>query len=98
PQEPSPFYEEVRSRFDPADVARATRKRPLSSLSWELERGPTERERLRAAAAIASTDEDEARALAIANGWERRIEGALPPLQRQETTPPPLALHATASR
>ena len=98
PQEPSPFYEEVRSRFDPADVARATRKRPLSSLSWELERGPTERERLRAAAAIASTDEDEARALAIANGWERRIERALAAFERQTTLAHPLVLEELAQR
>ena len=93
-----PFYEEVRSRFDPADVALATKKRPLSSLSWELERGPTERERLRAAAAIASTDEDEARALALANGWERRIERALSAFDRQTTLAHPLVVEELAER
>ncbi len=98
PHEPSPFYEEVRSRFDPADVALATKKRPLSSLSWELERGPTERERLRAAAAIASTDEDEARALALANGWERRIERALSAFDRQTTLAHPLVVEELAQR
>jgi ATP-dependent helicase/nuclease subunit B len=98
PHEPSPFYEEVRSRFDPADVARATKKRPLSSLSWELERGPTERERLRAAAAIASTDENEARALAVANGWERRIERALAAFDRQTTLAHPLVVEELAQR
>ncbi len=98
PLEPSPFYEEVRSRFDPADVALATRKRPLSSLSWELERGPTERERLRAAAAIAATDEDEARALARANGWERRIERALAAFDRQTTLAHPLVLEELGQR
>ena len=98
PHEPSPFYEEVRSRFDPADVARATKKRPLSSLSWELDRGPTERERLRAAAAIASTDEDEARALALANGWERRIERALAAFDRQTTLAHPLVVEELAQR
>ena len=98
PHEPSPFYEEVRSRFDPADVAGATKKRPLSSLSWELERGPTERERLRAAAAIASTDEDEARALALANGWERRIERALAAFDRQTTLAHPLVVEELAQR
>ena len=98
PHEPSPFYEEVRSRFDPADVALATKKRPLSSLSWELERGPTERERLRAAAAIASTDEDEARALALANGWERRIERALAAFDRQTTLAHPLVVEELAQR
>ena len=98
PHEPSPFYEEVRSRFDPADVALATKKRPLSSLSWELERGPTERERLRAAAAIASTDEEEARALALANGWERRIERALAAFERQTTLAHPLVLEELGQR
>ncbi len=77
PREPSPFWEEVRSRFDSDEVARWTRRRPLSALSWELDRAPTERERLRAAAALASVDADEARALAAANGWERRIDRAL---------------------
>ena len=98
PHEPSPFYEEVRSRFDPADVALATKKRPLSSLSWELERGPTERERLRAAAAIASTDEEDARALALANGWERRIERALAAFERQTTLAHPLVLEELGQR
>jgi ATP-dependent helicase/DNAse subunit B len=98
PHEPSPFYEEVRSRFDPTDVALATKKRPLSSLSWELERGPTERERLRAAAAIASTDEEDARALALANGWERRIERALAAFERQTTLAHPLVLEELGQR
>ena len=82
PKEPSPFYEEVRSRFEPADVARWTRRRRLSDVAWELERAPTERERLRAAAVLSATDEDEARALARANGWERRIDRALSAFQR----------------
>jgi ATP-dependent helicase/DNAse subunit B len=77
PREPSPFYEEVRSRFAPEDVARWTRRRRLSDVAWELERAPTERERLRAAAVLGAADEDEARALARANGWERRIDRAL---------------------
>ena len=98
PREPSPFYEEVRSRFDPADVARATRRRPLSSLSWELERGPTERERLRAAAGIAATDEGEARAIARANGWERRIDRALAAFDRQTSLAHPLVIEELAQR
>jgi len=98
PREPSPFYEEVRSRFDPADVARATKRRPLSSLSWELERGPTERERLRAAAGIAATDEDEARAIARANGWERRIDRALAAFDRQTSLAHPLVVEELAQR
>jgi ATP-dependent helicase/nuclease subunit B len=98
PKEPSPFYDEVRSRFDPADVARATRRRPLSSLSWELERGPTERERLRAVAAIAAADEGEARALARANGWERRIERALAAFDRDTKLIHPLVVEELSQR
>jgi ATP-dependent helicase/DNAse subunit B len=77
PKEASPFWDEVRSRFHPDEVARWTRRRPLSALSWELERAPTERERIRSAAALAAAEPDEARALAAANGWERRMERAI---------------------
>jgi hypothetical protein len=94
---PARSTRKVRSRFDPADVARATKKRPLSSLSWELERGPTERERLRAAAAIASTDEDEARALAIANGWERPDRARALAFDRRTVLAHPLVLEELAS-
>ena len=76
-REPSPFYEEVRSRFAPPDVERWTRRRPLSALAWELHRAPTERERLRAVAALAAEDEAAACALARAGGWERQIDRAL---------------------
>lgn len=82
PLEPSPFYDEVRSLFAPSDVELWTRRRPLSALSWELERAPTERERLRATAALAAEDPDAARSLARANGWERRIERALAAFSR----------------
>jgi ATP-dependent helicase/DNAse subunit B len=77
PREPSPFYEAVRACFAPDDVAHWTRRRLLSALVYDLDRAPTERERLRSTATIAATDEGEARALARANGWERRIERAL---------------------
>jgi ATP-dependent helicase/DNAse subunit B len=77
PTEASPFWDEVRSRFHPEEVARWTRRRPLSALCWELDRAPSERERLRASAALAAVEPDEARALAAANGWERRIERAI---------------------
>ncbi|MDQ3890676.1 MAG: hypothetical protein M3312_09045, partial [Actinomycetota bacterium] len=82
PREPSAFYEEVRARFARDDVARWTRRRSLSDVGWELERAPTERERLRATAVIAAGDEAEARALARANGWERRIERGLAAFSR----------------
>lgn len=82
PLEPSPFYEEVRSRFDSADVERWTRRRPLSSLAWELHRAPTERERVRSVAALASTDQTSARLVASAGGFSRRLERALASFDR----------------
>ena len=76
PREPSPFWDEVAALFDPDDVRRWTRRRPLSQLTWELEDAPTERERLRALAVLAVTELDGAQALAAANGWERQLERA----------------------
>jgi ATP-dependent helicase/DNAse subunit B len=92
PQQPSPFYDEVRSRFDPGDVARWTRRRTLDALTWELERAPSDRERLRATAALAATDADEARGLARANGWERRIDRALDAFSRPTRLVHPVVL------
>src|SRR5713226_240403 len=77
PREPSPFWDEVQSVFDPEDVRRWTRRRPLSALTWSLEDAPTDRERLRALAELASRDRASADALARANAWERRLERAL---------------------
>jgi ATP-dependent helicase/nuclease subunit B len=78
PREPSPFWEEVAAVFDPDDVARWTRRRALSELTWPLEGAPSERERLRALALLAADAEatGTADALARANGWERRLERA----------------------
>jgi RecB family exonuclease len=73
PREPSPFWEDVRSLFDDADVQRATRRRPLSALTWPLESAPSERERVRALVRLAADDEDGANALAAANDWSRRL-------------------------
>jgi ATP-dependent helicase/DNAse subunit B len=83
PREPSPFWEETTRLFDAAEVARATKHRPLSALTWELEDAPTERERLRALAGVASKDKDEARALAASNGWSRRLDRALSAFSRR---------------
>ena len=82
PLEPSPFYEEVRSRFAQAEVERWTRRRPLSALHWELHAAPTERERLRAVAALASDHETVARAIAASAGWGRQIDRALAAFSR----------------
>ena len=73
PREPSPFWEDVRSLFEEADVQRATRRRSLSALTWPLESAPSERERLRALIRLSTADEETANALAAANDWSRRL-------------------------
>jgi ATP-dependent helicase/DNAse subunit B len=98
PREASPFYDEVRSRFDTAEVERWTRRRPLSDLTWDVGKAPTERERLRGVAALAASDADEARALARANGWERRIERALAAFVRPTRLTHPVVLRELAER
>ena len=76
PREPSPFWDEVARLFPADDVARWTRRRPLSALSWPIDAAPTERERLRALSLVAVDDPDGAAALASANGWARRFDRA----------------------
>jgi ATP-dependent helicase/DNAse subunit B len=76
PREPSPFWDEGAALFDPEDVRRWTRRRPLAQLTWELEEAPTERERLRALALLSARRRDDADAIAAANGWERRLQRA----------------------
>jgi ATP-dependent helicase/DNAse subunit B len=76
PREPGPFWLEVTRLFDPDEARRATRRRRLSALTWELEAAPTERERLRALARLAVDDRGAADALAAANGWSRRLDRA----------------------
>jgi ATP-dependent helicase/DNAse subunit B len=98
PREPSPFYDEVRSLFDAADVERGTRRRPLASLTWDIVKAPTERERLRGLATLAAGDPEEARALARANGWERRVERALAAFTRTTRLTHPLALRELEQR
>jgi len=98
PREPSPFWDEVRSRFREEDVALWTRRRPLSALAWDLDRAPSERERLRATAALASRDRDEASSLAAVNGWERRIERALAAFERPTRLAHPVVRAELAAR
>ena len=83
PLEPSPFWDEVAAVFDPADVAHATARRPLSALTRPLEAAPSERERLRALALLAATEPDAAGALADANDWQRRLARARNALSRR---------------
>ena len=96
--EASPFWEEVRSRFAPDDVARWTRRRRLSQLVWPLAEAPTERERLRAAAQLTATDADGTRAVARANGWERRLDRAARAFERPTRLSHPAVLEELRGR
>jgi ATP-dependent helicase/DNAse subunit B len=100
PREASPFWEEVAGIFPPEEVARATTRRPLSSLTWRLESAPTERERLRALAILSADDarRDEAEALARANGWERRLSRAHSAPKRPTRLTHPLVLEQLKDR
>jgi ATP-dependent helicase/nuclease subunit B len=92
PREPSPFWEEVAAVFDEEDVSRATHRRPLSSLTWQLEAAPSERERLRALAQLSVSNSEEARALADANDWHRRLSRARSALKRETRLSSPVLL------
>ena len=98
PREPSPFWDEARALFEPNDVARWTRRRPLAELTWRIEAAPTERERLRALTALASRDEDEAHALAYANGWDRRLVRALGAFSRPTQLTDPVLIEELRAR
>jgi RecB family exonuclease len=98
PREPSPFWDEVQAVFDPEDVRRWTRRRPLSALTWPLDAAPTERERLRALAELAARDSAQADSLARANGWERRLERAVGAFRRPTRLTHPLVLEQLGVR
>jgi ATP-dependent helicase/nuclease subunit B len=98
PREASPFWHDVQALFDPDDVRRWTRRRPLSALTWPLEEAPTERERLRALAELAARDRQAAEALARANGWGRRLERALGAFRRPTRLTHPLVLEQLGSK
>ncbi len=98
PREPSPFWDEVQGAFDPEDVRRWTRRRPLSALTWSLDGAPTERERLRALAELAAGDAPAADALARANGWERRLDRATRAFDRPTRLTHPLVLEQLGSK
>jgi RecB family exonuclease len=98
PRQPSPFWDETRALFEPDDVAHATRRRPLSALTWPLEAAPSDRERARALAVLASSERDEATALARANGWDRRLERALSAFDRPTALTHPVVLEELERR
>jgi ATP-dependent helicase/DNAse subunit B len=98
PREPSPFWDDVRALFDGSEVARATRRRPLSALTWGIESAPSERERLRAVARLSVEDRDGATALAEANGWSRRLERARQAFDRRTQLRNPAVLATLSGR
>jgi RecB family exonuclease len=98
PREPSPFWDDVRSLFAPAEVARATRRRALSSLTWTLESAPSERDRLRALARLTVDDPEGAAALAASNGWSRRLDRARGAFERPTHLRSPSVLETMSSR
>ena len=98
PRQPGPFWDEVQALFPADEVERWTTRRRLSSLTWPLERSPTERERLRAVAALAATDVDTASAVARANGWERRLGRARGAFERPTQLRHPRVLEELRSR
>jgi ATP-dependent helicase/DNAse subunit B len=98
PREPSPFWDDVRVLFTPADVARATRRRPLSSLTWTLDSAPSERERLRALVRLTVDDAEDVEALAEANGWSRRLERARQAFDRPTRLSSPTVLETMSSK
>ena len=98
PREASPFWEDVRAVFDPDDVARWTIRRPLSALTRPLSEARTERERLRALARLDATDSADASALALANGWDRRLDRARRSFTRRTRLAHPLVLESLAAR
>ena len=98
PREPSPFWDEVVRLFPADDVRRATTRRPLSALTWPIDEAPTARERLRALAALAAADAEDAGALALANGWERRLDRARRGVRAADRAPHPLVLEFLGER
>ncbi len=98
PREASPFWDEVQTLFEPDDVRTATSKRPLSALTWSLDKAPTERERLRALAELAARDGGQAESLARANGWERKLDRAVAAQRRPTKLVNTIVLEQLGSR
>ena len=98
PREASPFWDDVRTLFDHAEVQRATRRRALSALTWPLESAPSERERVRALVRLAAGDPDGASALAAANDWSRRLDRARGAFDRETAVRSPAALAPFAAK
>jgi ATP-dependent helicase/nuclease subunit B len=100
PSQPSSFWDDVAAVFDPADVARATRRRALSQLTVPIDEAPTVRERIRALARLSVEPDsaDLAAALADANGWARRLRRARLAFDRPTRLRNPATLESLATR
>jgi ATP-dependent helicase/DNAse subunit B len=98
PLQPSSFWDDVAASFDPDDVARATRRRPLSRLTAPIDDALSARERLRALAALSVESADLAAALADANGWTRRLRRARLAFERPTRLRNPAAIESLATR
>ena len=98
PREASPFWDDVASLFDAGEVARATRRRALSALTWPIESAPSERQRLRAVARLTVDDQEEAASLAEANGWSRRLDRARHAFERPTPLRSPSVVDTFAAR
>ena len=98
PRQPSPFWEDARAVLDPDDLQRWTRRRSLSALVWPIDEAPSERERLRALAWLATTDRAAADALALANGWERRLNRAMSAFIRPTRITDPVVLESLRAK
>jgi RecB family exonuclease len=98
PRDPSPFWDDVRALFAPDDIAFATRRRPLSALTWPVEAAPSERERLRAVARLSVDDLGGATSLAAANDWTRRLDRARVAFDRPTPLRNPAVVETLASR
>jgi RecB family exonuclease len=98
PRQPSPFWEDARAVLRPDDLPRVTRRRSLSELVWPLEAAPSERERLRAVSSLATRDRQAAEAVALANGWERRLDRALEAFRRPTRLTDPAVLESLRAR
>ena len=98
PREPSPFWDEVVRLYVPDHVARWTRRRTLSALSWPIDAAPTERERVRALSLLTVDDLAGAAALASANGWTRRLDRARGAFSRRTRLQDPATVSRLAGR
>jgi len=98
PRQASPFWDDARAVLDPDDVSRWTRRRKLSQLVWSLDDAPSERERLRGLTALVPNDLDTATSIALANGWERKLDRARSAFERRTGLTDPVVVEQLRGR